>query len=219
MATRFAAKIGLRNDLDPDYRHSKYHGTLVDKAELRFNESQSLLSNGFLNTKRRNQVVMLHLFSAVIQILLGIMALPLAFRNENCSRVLPGLLKSIGSYTIIIGVCQAFVALLVYRKLSDRSWFPLLLKSAMMLAGTMFFEGLFYEYLITDSSRKDGCNTQHLDRATSYVIVWAVVEFVLVVYWLVVCKFFRIPSLYSNKLALPTEYYATTNTNAGYASI
>ncbi|PRP83948.1 PA-phosphatase like phosphoesterase [Planoprotostelium fungivorum] len=220
MASRFARWIGLVNDLDPEYRHSKYNGSKVGHSVDKIpNDKEGLLTSSVVDGRIRSRLFVAHLFSAFVHVLLGVFALPMQLYPDICSRALPGLLISIGSYTIGIGACQFVVAYLTHRKLTGKPWYPLLLKSAMMLAGTLFFEGVFYLYLIVDSSRKDGCNTQHLDRATLYAILWAAVEAVLVVFWLVLCKVYRVPTLYSNKRNLPAKYYRSINHNAGYASI
>lgn len=65
--------------------------------------------------------VSMHIISVVIQMLLGIIAIPIAFYpRTECSLVAGGLLISIGSFTIGIGACQAVVTFLIYRKLTDR---------------------------------------------------------------------------------------------------
>eukprot|EP01117_Protostelium_nocturnum_P002074 TRINITY_DN12714_c0_g1_i1.p1 TRINITY_DN12714_c0_g1~~TRINITY_DN12714_c0_g1_i1.p1 ORF type:complete len:409 (+),score=69.03 TRINITY_DN12714_c0_g1_i1:110-1336(+) len=207
MCTKFARFLRLVNDLDPDFKHSKYDGKKYQE-QLDTNK-ESVKHNTFENPtfeenkKNCRRAIVVHLISALVQIVLGIIAIIYPIFQSgiplDCPRADIGLLISLGCFTVSIGLAQIFIAYLLYQKSKDEKWWPFALKSAMVFLSVLFIIACLYTFLAGHAVDKQRCPYQGTSRTIAYVISWGVIQFTMLIYWLAAFFLLKLNRLYADQ--------------------
>lgn len=194
MCSKFGQKIGLVNDLDPDYRHSKYHGSINSSKHA---GSDPMSEQQQHETDVIGKLNFYHGIFIVAELAIGITGMALSKYGYNCSRAVPGLVFSQGLFSVLDAVAATVVAYLITRKFNSKDWSPLIVHSCLIFICALLLQGLCYIYLILDSQRKDGCDIFGSSGAV-YSIAWLAVQIVVIILTAVFWFWIKLPRAYSS---------------------